>query len=197
MVAVTTRETVWRDRLLGLLQLKDRESVLDIGCGTGSLTLAIHVNAPSAAVVGIDADERALAIARGKLFGTSPGVSLHRGLAQHLPFADGKFDLVVSSLFFHHLRSEDKREVLREARRVLRPAGRLAIADWGAPIGPVSRAAFLAVQFLDGFETTRDSVTGALPRMIEEAGFEGIRESEPLTTPLGVMRFWRANVPIR
>jgi ubiquinone/menaquinone biosynthesis C-methylase UbiE len=191
-IAATTREGTWRPRLLSLMELGDRESVLDIGCGTGTLSLAIHGAAPSARVAGIDADEQALAIARRKAEGTPPGLSFHQGLAQHLPFRDHEFDLAVSSLFFHHLPSEGKRAVLKEARRVLRPDGRLAVADWGRPTGRFSRAAFLAVQLLDGFETTRDSVSGALPRMIEEAGFEDLREHELLRTPVGVMRFWCA-----
>ncbi len=192
VIAATTRETIWRDRLLRLLALGEHDRVLDIGCGTGSLTLAMHLDAPRATIVGIDADESALAIARAKLAPGSPGVQLQQGLAQHLPFADGVFDVVVSSLFFHHLSSEDKRSVLRQAHRVLRPAGRLAIADWGVPEGPFSRAAFLAVQMLDGFESTRDSVRGALPAMIEEAGFEALREHEPLRTALGTLRLWTA-----
>lgn len=191
VIAATTRETLWRNRLLGLLQPGNSESILDIGCGTGSLTLAMHAGAPSATVVGIDADERALAIARGKLEGVR-GVRLYRGLAQQLPFGDGEFDAIVSSLFFHHLISEDKRKVLLQAHRVLKPRGRLAIADWGKPAGPFSRAAFVAVQLLDGFETTRDSVLGALPEFIAAAGFVRISESQPLLTPLGTMRFWTA-----
>lgn len=197
VVAATTREAVWRERLVRLLVLEAGERVLDIGCGTGSLSLRMCAVAPSAVVMGIDADERALAIARDKFRSATPGIRLHRGLAQQLPFASEKFDVVVSSLFFHHLRSGDKREALREARRVLKPAGRLVIADWGMPTGLFSRAAFLAVQLLDGFETTQDSVTGALPHMMDEAGFDAIREAEPLHTPLGVMRFWRANVANR
>lgn len=191
VVAITTRERIWRDRLLDVLQLEDRESVLDIGCGTGTLTLAMHSRAPSASIVGIDADEAALAIARAKV--AAPAATrFSQGLAQHLPFQDQEFDAVISSLFFHHLVSDDKRKVLAEARRVLRPSGRLAIADWGAPTGLLSRAAFLAVQVLDGFRTTQDSVSGALPLMIEEAGFESVREFEPLSTPTGTMRFWSA-----
>ena len=197
VIAVTTRESVWRERVVHLLALEAGERVLDIGCGTGSLSMRIGAVAPSAFIMGIDMDEEALAIARGKFLRASSGMRLHRGLAQHLPFASEKFDVVVSSLFFHHLRSTEKRDVLREARRVLKPAGRLVIADWGMPTGPFSRAAFLAVQVLDGFETTRDSVTGAFPHMVGEAGFDAIREAEPLHTPLGVMRFWRANVANR
>lgn len=192
VIAATTRETIWRNRLLRLLALGEHDRVLDIGCGTGSLTLAMHRDAPRATIVGIDADESALALARGKLAPGSPGVKFQQGLAQHLPIADCAFDVVVSSFFFHHLSSEDKRSVLRQAHRVLRPAGRLAIADWGIPEGPFSRAAFLAVQMLDGFETTRDSVRGELPKLIEEAGFEALREDRPLRTALGTLRFWTA-----
>jgi ubiquinone/menaquinone biosynthesis C-methylase UbiE len=192
VIARTTREEIWRNRLLSLLRLEDCDSVLDIGCGTGSLTVAMHAIAPSARIVGIDADQDALAIARAKLTQISPGIQLHQGLAQHLPFPDGAFDAVVSSLFFHHLRSEDKRSVLRQARRVLRPAGRLAIADWGAPTGPFARTAFLAVQLLDGFESTADSVRGVLPQLIEASGFDSVKEAEPLRTALGTMRFWTA-----
>ena len=113
-------------------------------------------------------------------------------MAQRLPFPDGSLDIVVSSLFFHHLSRDSKRAVLCETHRVLRRGGRLVVADWGQPIGPVTRAGFLLVQALDGFETTRESVTGELLAMIERAGFDTAREHQPLVTALGVIRFWEA-----
>jgi len=60
---------------------------------------------------------------------------------------------------------------MTEAGRVLRPAGRLYIADWGRPATPLLRAAFFVLQVLDGFEGTRDHAAGRLPELVRAAGF--------------------------
>jgi ubiquinone/menaquinone biosynthesis C-methylase UbiE len=189
VVATTTRSEECISRLVALASPATGAHVLDIGCGTGSL-LAALASSRGATLAGLDADPEALALAKRKL---PPGrVALHRGLAQRLPFADAVFDLVVSSLFFHHLPTEAKRQVLGEAARVLKPSGRLLVADWGAADGPSSKARFMLVRLLDGFETTRDSVEGTLPALIAATGFEQPREHPPLAVPLGTVRFWEA-----
>ena len=154
--------------------------------------MALAASAPGAFVVGLDADEEALDIAKRKTAATRGVIFYNRGFAQRMPFAKGVFDVVASSLFFHHLDQGAKRAVLVEVRRVLNHHGMLFIGDWGKPVGPISRAMFLLVQALDGFETTRDSVEGTLPQLIRDAGFISLREEEPVMTPLGVMRFWSA-----
>jgi ubiquinone/menaquinone biosynthesis C-methylase UbiE len=190
VVDATTRGVEWRSRLARLAAPHEGQMVLDLGCGTGTLAATLARSAPGATILGLDADETALTIAYGKF--TPETARLSRGMAQRLPFPDGSFDIVVSSLFFHHLSRDTKRAVLCETQRVLRRGGRLVVADWGRPIGPVTRAGFLLVQFLDGSETTRESVTGELPAMIERAGFDKPREHVPLVTALGVIRFWEA-----
>ena len=192
IVRVTTRERTRKQRLVSLAALKNGDRVLDLGCGTGTLTVALAASAPGACVVGLDADHEALDIARRKTEATRGAVFYNRGFAQRMPFAEGAFDVVASSLFFHHLNQGTKRAVLVEVRRLLKHQGMLFIADWGKPAGIISRTMFLLVQVLDGFETTRDSVEGTLPQLIRDAGFISIREEEPLMTPLGVMRFWSA-----
>jgi ubiquinone/menaquinone biosynthesis C-methylase UbiE len=187
-----TRESVWRERLLQMLAPDAGERLLDLGCGTGTLLRALRSRAPQGLATGVDADLPALDIAREKLAGGIAAAPLVAALAQQLPFADGQFDAVVSSLFFHHLTGVGKRQVLLEARRVLRKGGHIVIADWGAPLGPFTRLAFLAVRLLDGFETTRESATGELPTLIAAAGFGHLVEAPPLVTPVGVVRFWRA-----
>ncbi len=177
---------------MSLSALKHDERLLDLGCGTGTLTIALAASAPGAILVGLDADEEALDIARRKAAAAQTAVFFNRGYAQQMPFARGAFDVVVSSLFFHHLRRDAKRAVLAEVHAVMDSAGRLFIADWGKPVGPASRALFLLVQVLDGFETTRDSVDGALPQLIRDAGFDSVREEGFVMTPVGVMRFWSA-----
>ena len=191
IVRVTTRERRFKQLLLEQVALRPGHSVLDVGCGTGTLAIALAQTCPGADVHGIDGDPNVLAIARAKVARLASRVSLHEGLAWELPFDDASFDRVVSSLVFHHLDSGGKERALAAIHRVLRPGGELHIADWGRAHGPGMRAAFLIVQVLDGFATTQDSVRGRLHGMIANAGFQGVIEPQRLRTPLGTMSLYQ------
>ncbi len=93
---------------------------------------------------------------------------------------------------FHHLDQPGKRRALLEAMCVIKPGGRLLIADWERPKGAASRLLFLPVQILDGLATTRDNVTGLLPDLIREVGFDNVREVKAISTALGVIRIVEA-----
>jgi ubiquinone/menaquinone biosynthesis C-methylase UbiE len=191
VLGATTRERTWRLALLDQVILPSRFGpVLDLGCGTATLTLLLAARHPAANVIGIDANAQALAIGRAKAQSRAP--HLLRAMAGSLPLADGSIDVVVSSLFFHHLGTAAKSRALLETLRVLRPGGRLYVADWGRPAGVLARIGFMAVQALDGCETTRDSLTGALPNLMSQAGFRGVREVGCVSTPLGTVRLWSA-----
>lgn len=192
LVRLTTREPEFKQALLTQVVADRPRYVLDLGCGTGTLTIAIAKALPDAAVTGLDADPEALGIAANKAPQAGVGPELHRGFSTELPFSDGKFDCVVSSLFFHHLAREAKIATLREVRRVLASGGSLHVADWGKPSNALMRTLFFAVQILDGFETTRDSVTGALPELLRAAGYDRVQDTAKFDTPLGTMRLFRA-----
>ena len=187
VVRWTTREAAFKSALVAGLAPRDGERILDLGCGTGTLAIAISRAAPGAAVSGFDADDAALDQARAKQARSGTSVQWQRGLAQNLPFQDGAFDAVVSSLFFHHLLRPDKRAAFAEIARVIRPGGRLLIADWGQPANAACRLLFLTVQLLDGFATTRDSVEGVLPSLAAEAGFESVKIEREFSTALGTL----------
>jgi ubiquinone/menaquinone biosynthesis C-methylase UbiE len=119
-------------------------------------------------------------------------VRFDQGLSYELPYPDASFDRVLSSLFFHHLVPADKERTIREIRRVLRPGGRLHVADWGAPTDRLMRTLSMSIRLLDGFETTRDNVRGALPRLFEEGGFEQVSERGDLGTIYGTLAFYSA-----
>lgn len=195
LVRLTTREKAVKRALQARLAARPGESILDLGCGTGTLALSIAGEGPAANVWGLDADAHALAIARSKQARGPLRVHWSQGLAQATPFPDGAFDAVVSSLFFHHLRRAEKRAVLGEVFRILSPGGRLLIADWGRPASRASRILFLVVQALDGFETTQDSVDGILPSLMLEAGLESVATEERFQTPLGTISIHVARRP--
>jgi ubiquinone/menaquinone biosynthesis C-methylase UbiE len=192
IVRVTTRESRVKQMLIEQVALRPRHRLLDIGCGTATLAIALARACPDAEVHGIDGDRKILAIARDKVSRAGVHVTLHEGLAWELPFDDASFDRAVSSLTFHHFDRRGKQRTLAAIRRVLRPDGELHIADWGRAHGIGMRLAFVGVQLLDGFATTNDSVTGKLPAFLREADFRDVEETRRLRTPLGTMSLYRA-----
>ncbi|HZU40469.1 MAG TPA: class I SAM-dependent methyltransferase [Solirubrobacteraceae bacterium] len=186
VIAATMRERRFR-RLVAQRVLAARpRRVVDVGCGTGTLALELVRRAPTLQLTGVDADPDILRRARAKLAPAGAPVELVHGRAEALPLEDGTVDCVVSSLLLHHLAPEGKALALAEMRRVLRPEGRLVIADWGRPQDPLMRIAFLTVQLLDGFAGTQPHVAGELPHIVVRAGFT-VLGIEPLRTGLGTL----------
>ena len=191
-IRATTRERLFKAALLEQAGVQPGHRVLDLACGTGTLAIRLKQRCPKAEVTALDGDPDVLAIASRKAAAAGADVRFHLGLSFGLPYADGTFDRVLSSLFFHHLSWNDKVRTAREAHRVLRPGGELHVADWGSAKGRASRAAFLLVQLLDGFENTRDNVEGRLPEVFERAGFVRVAQSRAFATPLGTMALYRS-----
>ena len=159
--------------------------VLDIGCGTATLTILIKENHPDAVVVGLDADPKVLEIAKKKAAKDNLDIRFDQGLSYQLPYDNESFDVIFSSLLFHHLNREKKIRTLKEVFRVLRSGGELHVADWGKPQNVFMRIAFLPVQLLDGFETTSDNVKGLLPELFLNAGFSEIQQTAKYTALFG------------
>ncbi len=189
------KEDKFKALLVQQVGLLPGHQVLDLGCGTATLTIMLKEACPKATIVGLDADPKVLEIARGKIEGAGVEVELHEGLASDPPFGSDSFDRVVSSLVFHHLSTENKCLALSKARDLLTPGGELHIADWGEAQNLLMRFAFLGVQLLDGFETTSDSVQGRLLPLLAQAGFRSVSETHREMTILGTLSLYRATSP--
>ena len=111
--------------------LQPGHRVLEIGCGTGNLTLLTKRLHPDVEVVGLDPDAKALARARRKADRAGLTLQLDQGFSQELPYPDASFDRAFSSFMFHHLDRDSKAATLRETRRVLNPGGSLHLLDFG------------------------------------------------------------------
>ncbi len=195
VLAATIKEEKFKQLLVEQSSIQPGHRVLDVGCGTATLTLMLARHAPQAEVFGLDGDADALAIARKKIADAGAQVTLVQALAFEAPFEAGSFDRIVSSLVFHHLTREQKKQTLDKCRELLSKGGELHIADWGRAQNLLMRTAFLGVQLLDGFETTTDNVRGVLPRLIEQAGFESVQETRREATIFGTLSLYRAVAP--
>lgn len=190
------REGWVKGELVSGAGLRPGDAVLDVGCGTGTLTRLVAATCPSAAVTGVDGDEHILRIARGKVATSGGAVRYDLGLSTSLPYPDGSFDHVFSSLMFHHLTRDQKRQTLTEVLRVLRPGGRFHLCDFSAPHTALMRTLFTAVRCLDGFSRTRESARGEYPALLDAAGFVGRTETAAHATVLGTIRTFRADKPV-
>jgi arsenite methyltransferase len=127
---------VW-NRILDELKLQGDETVLDMGCGRGAVLLCAAKRLPRGRAIGVDvwqADQTdnspSATLANAKLENVADRIELHTGDMTALPFDDNSIDVIVSNLAVHNIPTHaGRRRALEEAMRVLRPGGRLAIAD--------------------------------------------------------------------
>jgi ubiquinone/menaquinone biosynthesis C-methylase UbiE len=198
LIRMPTRESHFKRLLLEQAGIAAGQRVLDLGCGTGTLVIQVKEWQPDAEVVGLDADPEMLAQARRKAERAGVELELTEGFSTALPYRDESFDVVLSTLFFHHLDPEPKRQTAREVFRVLRRGGELHVADLGRPQDPLMMvASVLSVRIFDGFSNTRDNVRGALPEIFAEFGLERAEETRRLRTGIGTLSLYRAARPKR
>jgi ubiquinone/menaquinone biosynthesis C-methylase UbiE len=169
------KEQAFRDRVVELARLESGQSVLDIGCGTGSLAIAAsrRVGA-SGSVDGIDASPAMIARARRKADHAGIAVTFTSGVVEQLPFPDGRFDCVLSTMMVHHLPRAAREQCMREVRRVLRPSGTVLIVDFGQ---------------------ASEHDRGALARLHRHGGVE-VREIEGLVCAAGLTVVGRGPVGV-
>lgn len=166
----------WRQLQQTIVELADfqiGESVLDVGCGTGTLAIAAFKRVgTSGRVAGIDPGPRQIARARHKARRAAISPDFQIGMIERLEFPDQSFDIVISTFMMHVLPDELKRQGLSEIARVLKPGGRLLIVDFKRPEEQTSNPA-------RPVHTGRwNSGIQDQPHFLREAGFSQIESAD-------------------
>ncbi len=174
-------ENMLRQATVARAGVQPGHQVLDVGCGTGSLTLAAARQVgPAGQVYGIDASPQMIQVAARKVAthkkvrGGAP-VTFQTGLIERLEFPDQTFDVVLSSLMMHHLTDDLRRRGLLEIRRVLKPSGRVFIVDFSGGAGTGLHG---IVARLGHAGPGAHAAVPNLPGLLAEAGFVNITSGE-------------------
>ena len=168
-------------------KLKPGESVLDVGCGTGAVTIPAKTrvgNQGSAA--GIDPAPEMIAVARRKAQQARLEIDFRVGVIESLPFPDQTFDAVTSSLMMHHLTDRLRVRGLAEIWRTLKPGGRIVIADMKRPDGSALQKFLTATIFHHGHVV--EFGLQDLPNLLKEAGFAEVEQLDAHFLTIGFVR---------
>jgi demethylmenaquinone methyltransferase/2-methoxy-6-polyprenyl-1,4-benzoquinol methylase/phosphoethanolamine N-methyltransferase len=168
--------------------IKPGDAILDVGCGTGNLTLtALKIAGPKGSAHGIDASPEMIEVARKKAQRSGMKAVFDLGLIEKMPYPDATFDAAISRLVIHHLPDELKRLGFAEIFRVLKPGGRAFLTDFTLPSNPVLAHISSAVV---GHRMMHTSMSG-LPEMLVNAGFVLIASGMTRSSFLAYVSVWK------
>ena len=163
-----------RQRAITLARLQPGDAVLDVGCGTGTLAMEVARRVGRAGrVAGVDPSPQQIARARAKAARRHVPIEFQIGVIEQLAFPDQTFDVVFSTLMMHHVPESLKRQGLAEIVRVLKPGGRLVVADFTRKQERVGQAA----RFHAGGSSLQELAT-----QVSDAGFSEV-ETEKMRPP--------------
>ena len=189
-IRLLTREHRWREALVEQINPKDDESILDIGCGTGTLAIMLKRRSPGARMVGLDPDPAVLATAEEKAWRAGVEIEWRLGFARDAA-AFGEFDQVVSTLVFHQVPPEEKLAGIQAMFDAAMEGGSVHITDYCRQPDWLMRQLFRMVQAIDGKPTTQANVDGAVERILANLSGTQALPKTIVRTPTGAISLFR------
>lgn len=149
----------------------ENDCILDIGCGPGNILINLKEKFPKASIAGLDIDPKMIPVAKKKIEKAGFSIDLIEASATEIPFPPNSFDVALSTLLIHHLETKDKKIMLCEAFRVIKPGGKFYLFDFAPPktfLGKFFSKIYRHLECID------DGVEGKYPDFLKEAGFQNI-----------------------
>src|SRR5512136_707541 len=134
------RERALREMTVNLALVKPGDFVLEVGCGTGTLTLAAKRQAgPAGKAFGIDIIPGMIEVSQRKAAQAHEDITFQLGSIDDIPFSESQFDVVLCSFMIFHMSEDTRRKGIAEIYRVLKPQGQLLVLDLALPTQPVQK----------------------------------------------------------
>ncbi len=152
-----------------------RLKVIDVGCGTGQLANLIAEGNRDITITGIDASLPMIQVASKKR-AIPERCSFIQALGEDIPFEDSSFDAAVSALFFHHVKKSLKLKCMQEIHRILKPGGKLIIADMDRPYNPAGALLSYGAWILLRQPEIKENIDGIIGPLLREAGYINIKK---------------------
>lgn len=163
------RESKFRQAALELVDIEPGMNILDVGCGTGSLTIAAKQRqGDNGAVMGIDPSSNMVNLAQEKAAKAQVEVDFQVGVIEKIDSPENHFDLVLSSLMMHHLPPELKMDGLQEVHRVLKPNGTLLIIE-------MDTSTFSLASLIHGHSSQLSVELESSRRILESTGYGPVK----------------------
>lgn len=195
-IRLWTRESVWRAALLNQVAPVDDQTILDIGCGTGTFAIMLKQAAPNARIIGLDPDPQILAIAAAKADRCGVVIEWRQGFSRDAAALAGSIDKAVSSLVFHQVSLAEKRAGLAAMLAAVRPGGEAHVADYARQKSLLMRVLFrLTVQRIDGLTDTQPNADGALEAILKELSGTPVQARRVVRTMTGAISLFTIKRP--
>jgi ubiquinone/menaquinone biosynthesis C-methylase UbiE len=187
LVRLLTREGIWRPKLLDLIAPQPGQTIVEVGCGSGTLAVAIKRRCPSATVIAIDPDPAVLEIARHKADAAGTAIDFRQGFLDEQGILPGSVDTAYCSLVLHQVPVATKTALINQLADLLAPRGRMHIADYGQQSGLMRMLFRMTVQQADGLADTQPNADGLLEHLLANARFTPIGSDSRIATPSGTI----------
>ncbi len=158
-------------RVVQINHLRGNESVLDVGAGSGTLVTLLKQKYPGLKITAVDPDCKILEIAKKKAGKKGYTLSFVQACAEKLPFDNNSYDIVYSTLAFHHMPRKIKKLALKEIYRVLKPQGRFVLVDIGKPKNALWKVLLHLESVVEKQAYLQDNLDGNIPIFMREMGF--------------------------